>query len=113
MNLVFFIVSDGEKSKEMSKRFVHKLQQTDILRHFEKIYKKSADRVLKRQINIVHIESGIQCFILFQKTSRIVESTEIVKRFAANSLCKRSFLVVEKILAKRDDRQMLVQCFRS
>lgn len=72
----------------MSQRFLQTIEKTDILRHFKKIYKKSADRVLKRQISMIHIESGIECLILFQKTPKIVESTEIVKRYAANPLCK-------------------------
>lgn len=93
--IIFFIVSDGEKSKETCKSFVHYLQQTDILRHFKKNNKKSADRVLKRQISMVHIESGIECLILFEKNPRIVESTEIVKRFAQNSLCKNFFVADE------------------
>lgn len=75
----------------MSQQFLHKLEKTEILRYFRRIYKISANRVLKRQITMVHIKSGIECLVLFQKTPKIVESTEIVERFAANPLCKKRF----------------------
>lgn len=103
-------VSDGEKSKEISQRFLHKIQQTDALRHFKKIYKKSADRVLKRQISMIHIESGIECLILFQKTPYIVESTEVLKRFATNSLCKQLFWIEFVIEILTDQTDQIKKC---
>lgn len=40
------------------------------------------------QISMIHIKSGIQCLILFQNSCKIVESVEMIKRFADDPLCK-------------------------
>lgn len=85
----FVFYSDGMKSKQLSQTFLFKLGQTDVFHYFKQLRKDGADRVLKRRISMIHIKSGIHCSILFQKTPKIVESTEIIKRFAANQLCKK------------------------
>ncbi|XP_055323571.1 uncharacterized protein LOC129578676 isoform X2 [Sitodiplosis mosellana] len=71
----------GERPKEVSQRFFFKLDTSDITRHFKQIVKVSADRVLKRQIHMIHIKTGIQCSILFDSDRTIVESSEIISRY--------------------------------
>lgn len=83
------LFSDDERPKEVCQRFFYKLEKTDIRLHFKQIFKVGADRVLRRQIHLVHIRTGIQCSLLFESDTTIVESSEIISRFVNKEpMCK-------------------------
>lgn len=88
--------ADGGKYEEMARMFFSKLQQSDIFLYFKQICKIDANRATKMQISMVHIKSGVQFLILFRKNARIIESTEIIKKFAGDPLCM--FFVVSIVL---------------
>lgn len=87
--IVLWYFSDGKKAKEVSQRFYSNLHKTGIFLHFKNFNKISADRVMKRQISMVHIKSGLQCLLMFAKEPIISKSTEIISRYTKDPLCKR------------------------
>lgn len=94
--LIFFrFYADGKKPKDVCQWFYFKLEKTDIFRHFKDLYKINADRVMKRQINMVHIKSGIRCLLVFERDHNIVRSTEIINRFAAEPMCKTFYIQIQ------------------
>lgn len=89
---MFSIYVGGEKPKGISQLFFFKLDKTDIGAHFKKIIKSAADRVLRRQIKMIHIKTGLQCTLLFERDNSIAESSEIIKRYIDNEpMCKTMF----------------------
>lgn len=69
-----------------------KLDATDIRTKFKQISKFNANRVLKRQINMTHIETGLQCTLLFESNNAIAISSEILKLYIDKEpMCKNTF----------------------
>lgn len=61
---------------------------------------------MKRQISMIHIKSGIQCRLVFERDHNIVQSTQTINRFAAEPICK--IFSIEKIpFAIGNDCQIL------
>lgn len=91
--------TEDRKPKESSQLFFFKLDKTDILNHFKEIFKLNANRVLRRQINMIHINSGLQCTLLFDRDNIIAESTEIIKHYVDKEpMCKDHFpWIIENI----------------
>lgn len=92
-------ISDSENYAEVAEKFYSKLQQTDIFYYFKQICKVDGDRVMKMQISMVHMKSSIRCLVLFRENPKIIESTEIIERFAADPLCKNFPLIFITCLA--------------
>lgn len=91
---ILFYCTDGEKPKNVSNKVFSKLAKADseIALHFGDLHKINTGRVMKRQISMLHITSGIQCVIAFEKDHCSIESTKIISRFVTDPLCKCLFI---------------------
>ncbi|XP_031626107.1 uncharacterized protein LOC116342573 isoform X2 [Contarinia nasturtii] len=88
-DLNLLINTHYDRPKEISQRFFLRLERTNIAKDFKQIHKVAADRVLRRQISMVHIKSGIKCFLLFENDNSIADSSKIIGRFVnAEPMCR-------------------------
>lgn len=80
--------SDQIRPEQVSHWFLFKFGQCNIVHHFKELHQIRADRVMNSQISMTHIKSGIQCVIAFDRDHTIIQSTDILKRFTTDPLCK-------------------------
>ncbi|XP_031626105.1 uncharacterized protein LOC116342572 [Contarinia nasturtii] len=80
-NLHLFVFIDDAAPAEIIRKFEDYLGKSNIQNHFKEISKINGYRVLKPQISMIHIDSGIRCFLLFDNDKTIPDSSEIIQRF--------------------------------
>lgn len=56
------------------------IDTTDMTKHFKDINSIYADRTMKKQLKMVHIESGIECLLLLD-TIDITNASKIIKDY--------------------------------
>lgn len=80
--------ADGETPKFIG-NFFNQLDNTDIHLHFNDRKTIVANRVLRKQYSLTHIKSGVQCLLLFENNSCIVESSNIISQYVNKEpMCK-------------------------
>lgn len=56
------------------------IQTSDMSKHFTNITKLHADRVMKKQLKMIHEESGIECILVVDSID-ITNSSKIIQDF--------------------------------
>lgn len=86
------MISGQNRPEQVNHWFIFRSEQSNIVSHFKDIQSIKANRVMNSQISMTHINSGIQCLIVFDHDETIVKTTEIISRFTADPLCKYVFM---------------------
>lgn len=87
--IMSIFIAGGEKPKDIGKHFFYKLDKTDIHSHFEHLKNIAADRTLRRQYSLTHKKIGVECLLLFESDSLIVESSNIIGQYVNKEpMCK-------------------------
>lgn len=72
------------------------LAKTDINLHFNEIAEIPASRVLKQQLRMIHIESGIHVLLLADD-STVADTSKIIRDFIAiKPICKHFHCIDDK-----------------
>lgn len=91
--IISIFIAGGDKPKDSGQHFFYKLDKTDIHSHFKNLTKIGADRTLRRQYSLTHKKSGVQCLLLFESDSFIVESSKIISQYVNKEpMCKQKKL---------------------
>lgn len=88
--MLFF--SDGQCSNDEINQFLNNLMKNKMMcDNFEEFQEIDANRTMKKQLSMIHIESGFKCIILVE--NRIMSelmggSSKIMRHYMKRPMCK-------------------------
>lgn len=70
-------------------KFKRIFKMVGIQNDFKVLASINGDRVQKRRLQVIHIASGILCWIQFDKDSEIAKSSQIIRNYVMHApICK-------------------------
>lgn len=82
-NDIFEIGKSGKAPALLLRTFQQYFMSSEAQRYFQMPTKVNSNRVQKQQLKIIHKESGIECFLLFDNDISVTTASQIINDFIA------------------------------